>query len=207
MKKTITVGIVLFVIGALVGFGADRVYMKKKSAANDRQADQENAENKQDAGTESGADVAAGDSGGESGEKQEPGMSANDMPGAAAGVSLTGQIGTPIGQNSVSVEDQKPGSLVTVQSFTLGTDGWVVIHDDVGSKPGHILGAHRFNVGTYTGQNVELLKGTEKGSVYYVMLHADDGDRQFDYRVDLPLKDETGNMVMMRFVATSKVVQ
>lgn len=205
MKKTITVGIVLFIIGGLVGFGADRAYMKKKSAANDRQADQKNAENKQDAGTESGADMAAGDSGG---------MSANDMPGGATGVSLTGQIsaGLPTGQpgagrNAVSVEDQKPGNNVIVESLTFAVTGWAVIHDDNNGKPGHILGAHRFNVGTYTGQNVELLKGTEEGKVYYAMLHADDGDRQFDYRVDLPLKDETGNMVMMRFVATSKAVQ
>lgn len=134
-------------------------------------------------------------------------MNENDMPGATTGVSLTGQLSAAAGKNSVSVEDQKPGNNVLIQSLSLAVTGWVVIHDDNNGKPGHILGAHRFNVGTYAGQNVELLKGTEEGKVYYAMLHADDGDRQFDYRVDLPLKDETGNMVMMRFVATSKSAQ
>lgn len=182
MKNTVIVGIILFVVGALVGFGADREYMRRKSDAGDQQADQQT-------------------------EKDYKEIAGAETPDTIIGPSLTGQAGTSMSQNSISVEDQKPGSLVTVQSFTFGTDGWVVIHDDVGGKPGHILGAHRFNAGTYTGRDVELLQQTEEGRVYYAMLHADDGDKQFDYRVDLPVKDETGNIIMMRFVATAKSAQ
>lgn len=171
MKNTITVGIILFVVGALVGFGADRVYMRRKSAANYQQAAQQVGENNK------------------------------EVAGAAISI---GGTGISMAKNSVSVEDQEPGNSVMVQSLTLGTDGWVVIHDDMSGKPGHILGARRLNAGTYAGQSVELLKETEEGQVYYVMLHADDGDKKFDYRVDLPVKNETGNPVMMRFVAAAK---
>ena len=183
MKNTAIVGIILFIVGALVGFGADREYMQRKFDTGDQQAEQQKAEEEY---------------------KQITGA---ETPNTIIGPSLTGQAGTSMSQNSVSVEDQKPGSLVAVQSFTLGMDGWVVIHDDVGGKPGHILGAHRFNAGTYTGRDVELLQKTEEGRVYYAMLHADDGDKQFDYRVDLPVQDGTGNAVMMRFVATAKSAQ
>lgn len=193
MKNTITMGVALFVIGALVGFGADRLYMGKKSAVNYQQTGQ--------------AAGIASDTSEEGSQKQGPIMTSNEMPSTTIGHALTGQTSLSTGQNAVSVEDQKPGDKVVIQSVTLATMGWVVIHDDDNGKPGHILGAHRFNAGTYTGQNVELLKETEEGKVYYAMLHADDGDKQFDYRVDLPIKDETGNPVMMRFVATAKSAQ
>lgn len=182
MKNTIVVGAILFIVGALVGFGADREYMRRKSDAGDQQADQQT-------------------------EKDYKEIAGAETPNTIIGPSLTGQTGTSMSQDSVSVEDQKPGDGVVIQSITLATNGWVVIHDDNSGKPGHILGAHRFNAGTYTGRDVELLQQTEEGRVYYAMLHADDGDKQFDYRVDLPVKDETGNPVMMRFVATSKSVQ
>lgn len=180
MKNTIVVGAILFIVGGLVGFGADRVYMRRKTAANYQQADQQT-------------------------EKDYKEITGTETPSAITGPSLTGQTGTSMGQNSVSVEDQKPGSMVVIQSITLAIAGWAVIHDDREGKPGRILGARRFNAGTYTGQNVELLKETEEGKVYYAMLHTDDGDKQFDYRVDFPVKDETSNAVMMRFVATAKI--
>ena len=34
------------------------------------------------------------------------------------------------------------------------------------------------------------------------MLHADDGDRQYDHTKDLPITDPQGNVIMMRFIAT-----
>ena len=207
MKKTITVGIIFFVIGSLVGFGADRVYMRRKSATAYEQMQPKTAENNQDvagAGANIGPETStASDTSGEGTAGKNESASANiQVNGQTAGPSFTGEASPSTGKNSVLVEDQKPGSKVTIQSVTLGVNGWVVIHDDANGKPGHILGARRLNAGTYTGQSVELLKETAEGKVYYAMLHADDGDKQFDYRVDLPIKDETGNQVMVRFVAT-----
>ena len=190
MKNTIIVGVILFVIGALIGFGVDRVYMRRKSAEGSQQTDQKVSESSQ--------------------EKAGPNPITDQGTSMATDItvpaSLTGQASASGNQNSVSVEDQKPGNTVAIKSVTLGTVGWVVIHDAASGKPGHILGAHRFNAGTYTGQ-VELLKETEEGKVYYAMLHADNGDKQFDYRTDLPINDNAGNPVMMRFVATTKPIQ
>jgi len=190
MKNTIIVGVILFVIGALIGFGVDRAYMKRKSAAGSQQMDQKVAENSQ--------------------EKAGPNPIVDQGNSMATDTtippSLTGEVSASTNQNLGSVEDQKPGDRVVIKSVVLGTIGWVVIHDDNNGKPGHILGAHRFNAGTYTGQ-VELLKATEEGKVYYAMLHADNGDKQFDYRTDLPINDAGGNPVMMRFVATAKPTQ
>jgi hypothetical protein len=197
MKNTITVGVILFVIGALVGLGADRIYMKRNSAPSSRQMEQNPAENKEGM---AGVDLTI-----DQGISEESVAKKPEAIGDMMGPSFDGPVSTP-GQNSVLVDDQKPGDKVMIKSVTLETAGWVVIHDDNNAKPGHILGAHRFNAGTYTGQ-VELLKNTEEEKVYYAMLHADNGDRQFDYRTDLPTKDQIGNPVMMRFVATSKLAQ
>ena len=197
MKNTIIVGVVLFMVGALVGFGADREYMRRRSDANDTQMDQKTQEgDREPAKTET-----------ESGQQKADTMKDPGRAGEIIGPVPTGQISASTGHNSISVEDQEPGSSVTIQSLTLGMNGWVVIHDDREGMPGHILGARRFNAGTYTGQNAELLKQTEEGKVYYAVLHADDGDRKFDYRVDLPIKDDIGNMVLMRFVATAQPAQ
>ena len=206
MKNTILVGVILFIVGTLVGLGADRVYLKRKSTTNYEWTGKQAGENSPEAmGTSAdGTGIGGGEGGG---TDMASIVDGNKMPGGIAGPSLTGQTQISTGKNSIFVEDQKPGNTVAIQSLALGTDGWVVIHDDKGGAPGHILGAHRFNTGTYIGQNVELLQETEGGKVYYAMLHTDDGDKKFDYRVDLPVKDETGNPLMMRFIATDKSAQ
>lgn len=223
MKNTIIVGIVFFVVGGLIGFGVDWAYLARKSAEDPGQTEQENTEN--------GEGSSLADSSANAGTVIESTSTpvAVGSPNPAVGLSLTGQVPADSGRaslpfagasaearpedmtaargNVLSVEDQKPGNMVVIQSLTMGANGWVVIYDDSNGKPSHILGAHRFNAGTYARQNVELLKGTEEGKVYYAMLHADDGDRKFDYRTDLQVKDGSDNTVMMRFVATNKSAQ
>lgn len=105
--------------------------------------------------------------------------------------------------NAIAVNDQPPGLTVVISMVTLAQDGWVVIHEGENGKPGRILGARRFNAGMNQSGSVELLRPTEEGRVYFAMLHADDGDRQFDHRRDLPLADPQGNVILMRFVATA----
>ena len=111
------------------------------------------------------------------------------------------------GPNAIAVNDQKPGLQVGVSMVVLSQDGWVVIHESEDGKPGRILGAKRFSVGTGLPGTVELLRPTEEGKVYFAMLHADDGDRQFDHAKDLPVKDPQGNAILMRFVASSQLEQ
>ena len=110
---------------------------------------------------------------------------------------------TLAGGNAVAVNDQQPGSSVSITMVTLARDGWVVIHEGRDSQPGNILGAKRFTAGQNQSGTVELLRPTEEGKVYFVMLHSDDGDRQFDRAKDLLIADQQGNAIMMRFIATA----
>ncbi len=104
------------------------------------------------------------------------------------------------GGNAIYVADQEPGIVVAVGKIVLASPGWVVIREDRGGEPGNILGARRFDAGEGRGE-VELLRGTVEGGIYYAILHGDDGDRSFDYTADLPLRDQQGNVISMKFRA------
>ncbi len=101
--------------------------------------------------------------------------------------------------DSVSVGDQKAGTMV-LASATLTKTGWVVVHEDRDGMPGNVLGARRMEMGTGSIE-IMLLRATSPENKYYVMLHDDDGDRQFDLHKDMPLKNSAGNAIMASFVA------
>lgn len=103
-------------------------------------------------------------------------------------------------ENKVAVSNQPAGNMVKLDSVSMTFDGWVVVHEDRDGKPGNILGAQRFDKGTYTSGQVELLRGTVAGGKYYVMLHDDDGDRVFDHTKDTPHM-ENGNTIVTTLVA------
>lgn len=102
------------------------------------------------------------------------------------------------GYNTITVDDQEAGETVFVSLTTLSRSAWIAIHEDNGGKPGNILGARYFSSGKTAG-TVELLRGTTLGNVYYAIIHADNGDREFNFRNDLPLQDPFGNYFMAEF--------
>jgi len=101
--------------------------------------------------------------------------------------------------NSISVNDQPAGLKVDIISVTISKDGWAVVHENTDGVPGNILGAQRFDAGTWDG-SIDLLRNTEEGNMYYVMLHIDNGDKEFDHKKDLPIL-EGGSPVMATFNA------
>jgi len=105
------------------------------------------------------------------------------------------------GTNTLDVSDQAAGMLVNISAITLNEQGWVAIHEDSEGNPGRILGAALVFAGERNNVPVELLRATEQGKTYYAMLHADDGDKSFDISKDFPIKDSSGNVVMMKFTA------
>lgn len=137
----------------------------------------------------------------ERGALPEVGQFLPPAPGATSPPPAQGTL--PAGGNAIAVNDQPPGSKVAIPLLTLARDGWVVVHEEAGGWPGAILGAQRFNAGANQSGSVELLRPTEEGKVYFAMLHADDGDRQFDHTKDLPIQDPQGNTILMRFVAAA----
>lgn len=99
----------------------------------------------------------------------------------------------------VVVGNQTTGKKVNVTKVTMEKDGWIVIHDDRDGQPGIILGAYRFSKGTFNDIEMPLLVAMEEDKDYWAVIHNDNGDRQFDYKVDLSAKDADGNMIMTKF--------
>lgn len=101
--------------------------------------------------------------------------------------------------NKILVNDQPAGLKVDISSVTLPKGGWVVVHESIDGKPQNILGAQRFDAGLWDG-TIDLLRNTEEGEMYYVMLHKDNGDKQFDYKNDTPILSG-GNPITTTFYA------
>ncbi len=113
---------------------------------------------------------------------------------------------TPTGDlavgDSILVKDQLAGVEVMVEQVVLANIGWVVTREDDGKgAPGKILGAQLFDAGAWENGKVELLRGTEAGGTYYALIYSDNGDRAFDPKLDTPLTDATGQLVMATFKA------
>lgn len=106
-------------------------------------------------------------------------------------------------KNRVSVISQESGNLVVVTEAEVLEPTWVAIHEDVDGKPANILGAQLFDAGTHSG-TVALLRNTEPGHKYYAILYKDNGDRVFDYTIDLPVERASGGVVSASFMTVAE---
>lgn len=108
--------------------------------------------------------------------------------------------GLRIGSNAIFVSDQKPGNSVTVGFADIADGGYVVIHEVTDGNPGAIIGNSAFlSSGELQNISVDLLSETEEGKELIAMLHNDNGDGLFNAADDAPVRDENGNIVLMRF--------
>ena len=108
-----------------------------------------------------------------------------------------------VGANAILVEHQKSGtSEVVVSLAVLEKAGYVVIHEDDNGVPGAIIGASALL--PTGGENIRVAvdKTLVDGSVYYAMLHVDDGDDTYDPAKDKPVTDAQGNIILMSFTAS-----
>jgi len=108
------------------------------------------------------------------------------------------------GENTIVVSDQPSGMSVVTSMISLEQSGWVAVHESLDGEPGVILGARRFPEGKYFGETVELLRATDAEMTYLVVLHADDGDNEFDFKKEVAVRDILGNLVGEEFFATSQ---
>lgn len=109
--------------------------------------------------------------------------------------------------NRVVVPDQFPGNVVFISSAQLSAPGFVVIHKDNAGTPGDVIGYQYFDKGINPGK-ITLTMSTVEGGVYYAMIHSDtDGDKKFDIKKDMPLKDTAGNIIMKLFRTSKSVVE
>ncbi|PIR82220.1 hypothetical protein COU20_03625 [Candidatus Kaiserbacteria bacterium CG10_big_fil_rev_8_21_14_0_10_59_10] len=122
-------------------------------------------------------------------------QASGDIPDTSEEQDLDGeQQGTSGGAQhsgySIAVSDQLAGRSVTVQSVTLTETGWIAVRERaVEGRPGNVLGAARRDAGVYEEVSVTLLRATEAGGSYEVVVYRDDGDRVFDMKKDTPLED------------------
>jgi len=101
---------------------------------------------------------------------------------------------------ALEVDDQAAGIVTFLSSVTVGQTSWLVVYEDRNGVPGSILGAQRFFAGDYPqGGAVDLLRGMQPGLTYYAVIHHDDASSGFDYKIDVPLRDASGNMIMQSF--------
>lgn len=156
-----------------------------------------------------GADVAATS---EADNTAALGELAGDATGGADAPLSGENSATPsvvaTGENILVVSNQPSGNKVVVSMVSVGANGWVTVREtDASGILGNILGARRFNAGKYFGETIELLRGTKEGDVYAVVLQADDGDGEFEYTSEVPVKDKGGNLISGTFTATELLVE
>ena len=101
--------------------------------------------------------------------------------------------------NMISVDTQKPGSLVVVSSITLEAKGFVVIHEVLDGKPAAVIGSSALlSKGQLANVQVAVKSLLQNGKSYIAMLHYDNGDGVFDLATDAPFLGTT-DIVMTEF--------
>ncbi len=108
-------------------------------------------------------------------------------------------VTTDTQSSSISVVSQPFGSSVKVTAVNLETDGWVVVHEEKDGFITNALGAARLDSGLQKNIIIPLLRDTTQGARYWIVLYADNGDRQFDLKTDFPLRDSTNNPITDSF--------
>lgn len=91
-------------------------------------------------------------------------------------------VGAQTGEE-VRADDQPAGDNVRVVEARLARVSWIAVRDDM-----RIYGAARVTPpeggGTVNDITVPLLRNTEAGKTYSVVVYADDGDGAFDFKKD-----------------------
>ena len=131
----------------------------------------------------------------------------SENEGDASGEEMTDDNSVPVDvssgpsttsdSESVSVSNQAAGTSVVLSSVTFSETGWVAVRDD----RGWTLGAKRFDAGTQSNIAVTLLRATEAGQRYQVLLYIDDGDRAFDVKKEILVTRSDGSVAGAMFSA------
>lgn len=130
------------------------------------------------------------------------GPTTEEEPTTQAPISDSGDTVAPllVGSNAIYVSDVKPSASVKVGFATLTGGGYVVVHEDREGKPGAIIGnSDILPQGESRDFGVTLSRESVDTETLYAMLHSDNGDGIFNPSEDSPIKDDQGNVVLMKF--------
>lgn len=96
--------------------------------------------------------------------------------------------------------DQVAGQTVTITYATLPFAGFVVVRNNMGDKPGDIIGVSNYlEAGRYKSVSVKLTTPTMTGQTLIAGIVTDDGNRRLDTR-DTLLNDNRGNPVIQSLI-------
>jgi hypothetical protein len=101
----------------------------------------------------------------------------------------------------VSVIDQLAGGVVNVNFVSAPAVTWVAVRENNYDVMGRILGAQKITAGDHSSVSIELLRPTVSNVMYAAVLYTDDGDGQFDFKLDRLIEVATGTPILSRFTA------
>lgn len=107
--------------------------------------------------------------------------------------SVTQEVTTPtieVRDILVSVSDQDAGNAVFVSEVNTPTEVWVAVREDRNGELWSILGARKVQAGIHQNIRVPLLRETEPGTLYHVVVYEEDGNGIFDHKADTLISKE-----------------
>jgi hypothetical protein len=108
--------------------------------------------------------------------------------------------------NMIKASDQSDGDVLSVDSVTNAKPVFVVLHKATKEgTPGTVVGvSDLLSEGTHDSLDIDISPIAKKGDIYFAMLHEDsNGNKKYDGETtDMPIKDESGQMVMAKFTIT-----
>jgi hypothetical protein len=102
--------------------------------------------------------------------------------------------------DSITSTDQSAGDKVYVPTLSVGQTSWVAVRENNNDVIGRILGAQRVDAGVHENILVDLLRPTDSQVMYAVVLYKDDGDGEFDPKID-ELIIKNGEPILSQFIA------
>lgn len=103
------------------------------------------------------------------------------------------------------IPEQAGGNEIFIESAVLQSDGYVVIHGEENNEIGEIIGVSEFlSAGTKTNFLMGIDEEVVEDDILFAMIHIDDGDSIFDENLDIPLVDDNGDIVLVKFVIVNE---
>lgn len=113
---------------------------------------------------------------------------------------LGGTIPSSTSGSVLGIPQQTAGKSVLVSHITVTQPTWAVVYERAAAGFGNALGAKLF-ISAETSGSIPLLRETLSGKTYAVVLERDNGNRTYELAGDTPLRDASGNPVMVEFTA------
>lgn len=101
---------------------------------------------------------------------------------------------------TIIVPEQRPALFVNVYSVSLPKDGYIVVQENDNGNFGKILGNSRIlAAGEVKEIFINLIRSTIDGETLNAVIYEDSGDQIFTPGLDLPIKNEYGEVLFTKF--------